>query len=517
MADNLRHLPPNDDELSVKPDIAELLEKSGGVERASPELIESIRRDRGDRTRELVLAEPGSDREKLLDYFGAEASTDMGNPNLITARQNPSKAVLLEEYLHGVQVKMGIPDRLGRDYAEWHVRDFMIRNRNLVGLGEEDISRLESGRSFEAGKPDVQEAIVAEAARKAEVRAELRASLANRAEHHTTHGVGVAGVVVNAAEGNYGAAALDAASMAAENHAVQQAVAETAVKIGLGDAAKVAAKHIPIAGAVVTAGFVAYEVGAHVVEGDYKIAGAALVAGTAEAAGNFFGPLGVGDAAREAVRGGIIATGGDEYAAVQKSGLRELGEGAYAVGEGLLGKPQGKPLAEVLPPNHASLAQGADDMGERSEVARIAVERTGLAANDPANSMSLLAQQPGPRAHLLVLEDGSVQGPESGGVPFGNNPQIAAGKNGGTLGILYAGSGAMNDAQWNTVQQVSSWLGAQRQAEGLGGSVEVIAGSTTTAELLNLPTPRGPLPKATTVPQPAVAPVQNRMRTSNGM
>jgi hypothetical protein len=50
------------------------------------------------------------------------------------------------------------------------------------------------------------------------------------------------------------------------------------------------------------------------------------LAGTAEAGGNIVG-FGVGDAAREVVRGGVIAAAGEEYAP-QKSGLRTLGENA---------------------------------------------------------------------------------------------------------------------------------------------------------------------------------------------
>jgi|GEM_PF-845739 len=346
-----------------------------------------------------------------------------------------------------------------------------------------------------------------------------RAKLAQSTEHHAAHGVGVASAVVNAAQGNYGAAAIDTAGLVAENHAVQQAAVETAAKLGLRETFTVVAKHIPLVGGLVTLGFVAYEVGAHALDGEYKLAGAALAAGTAEAAGNVFGPLGVGDAAREAVRGGFIATGGDEYAAVQKSGLRELGEGTYAITTQALSKPEGKPLAEVLPPNHASMAQGSDAIGDRSEISRIAVERTGLAANDPGNNMSVLMRDANrPTGHLLVLEDGKVQGPESGAVPFASNPQIAAGKNGGTLGILYAGTGAMNDAQWNTVSQVRDWLGQQRGAEGLSAQTELIAGSTTTAEILNIPTPRGPLPE-TAAPQPGTAPAKPRqvMGNSGGM
>lgn len=117
----------------------------------------------------------------------------------------------------------------------------------------------------------------------------------------------------------------------------------------------------------------------------------------------------------------------------------------------------GVPIAQILPTTHGEMAQGADEMGNRSEVKRIAIERTG----GPA------------QGHLIVLPDGSVQ---PGSVPFKNNPQIAAGKNGETLGILYEGKGRMNEAQACTLADVTSWLAQCRQHEGLSHSIEVIAG-----------------------------------------
>lgn len=308
------------------------------------------------------------------------------------------------------------------------------------------------------------------------------------AEHHAARGVGAASLVINAAEGNYGAAAMDAVGMVADNSAVQKAATEVAVKVIGTELLETGVKKIPVIGAVVTAGTVLYASGAQAWDGNYKLAGGELAAGIPETVGNLVG-LGAGDGLRELARQGLIASGGDEFAAVEKSGLRQLGEAGYALATG-------KPVGEVLPPSHASMAQGADAMGERGEVSRIAIERAGTA-----------------QGHMVVLQDGSAL---PGTTPFGNNPQIAAGKNGGTLGILYAGTGAMNDAQWQTTRQVQDWLSAQRQSEGLNGSVEMIAGSTTSAELNKLPTPRGPLSTAT-APQTSPAPMQNRQRIGNGM
>jgi hypothetical protein len=203
-------------------------------------------------------------------------------------------------------------------------------------------------------------------------------------------------------------------------------------------------------------------------------------------------------------------------ARVEKSGLRQLGEGAYALGEKAYDAVTGKPVSEVLPTTHSSMAQGTDDMGERSEIKRIAIERTGLAANDPRNDIQTLLNENKwrPMGHLLILADGTVQGPEQGAIPFENNPRIAAGKNGETFGVMYAGQGVMNDAQANTFAQVADHLMQLRAQDGLPKDIEVIAGSTNTAELLNLPTPRGPLPNAET---PQTTPqLQRRQNNSLG-
>ena len=71
----------------------------------------------------------------MLEHFGAEASVlDM----TIIVRSNPSKAAILEEFLHGTQEKLGIAEKLGRyglGSAETHVKDF-------IGLSDEDVAIL---------------------------------------------------------------------------------------------------------------------------------------------------------------------------------------------------------------------------------------------------------------------------------------------------------------------------------------------------------------------------------------
>jgi len=60
----------------------------------------------------------------------------------ILLRPNPGKATALEEFLYGTQHRLGIIDRMGINGAETHVKDFMIRHRKLLGLGDEDVDIL---------------------------------------------------------------------------------------------------------------------------------------------------------------------------------------------------------------------------------------------------------------------------------------------------------------------------------------------------------------------------------------
>lgn len=79
-----------------------------GVEPASAELLAAVG---GKRT--LEIAQPGSEALRMLDYFGAEASVGGHLNSSILLRQNPSKAAVLEEFLHGTQARLGIVERLG--------------------------------------------------------------------------------------------------------------------------------------------------------------------------------------------------------------------------------------------------------------------------------------------------------------------------------------------------------------------------------------------------------------------
>ncbi|WP_207306761.1 LysM peptidoglycan-binding domain-containing protein [Xanthomonas oryzae] len=111
-----------------------------GVEKASPELIDSIAS-----RRTVVFAQEGSEDMAYLDWMQAEANVGGPDYTHILLRDDPSKAAVLEEFLHGTQSRLGIVDRLGPQgfgSAETHVKDFMIRHQSMLGLSSEDVQIL---------------------------------------------------------------------------------------------------------------------------------------------------------------------------------------------------------------------------------------------------------------------------------------------------------------------------------------------------------------------------------------
>ena len=168
------------------------------------------------------------------------------------------------------------------------------------------------------------------------------------AQHHAGNAVGVVGAAVNLAQGNIAGAAADLATSNTGLNAIGKglnaaATAEKAVPILklFGKAGLAMLKRLPMIGAVVTTAVVAEKVGEHVFKGEYKKATAEAAAGGAESLGNTVG-FGVGDAAREAVRGGLKAVGGDAYEA-EKSGLRQLGETAIDMTEKAIAPKRSSP------------------------------------------------------------------------------------------------------------------------------------------------------------------------------
>jgi len=107
-------------------------ELGGAGARATTELLEAIQAH----GRTIITAVKGSEAERLLDKFGAEASVSGENHLNVILRPNPSKAAALEEFLHGTQWRLGVMSRLQGDVTaiEQHVADFMARHGSLLGL-----------------------------------------------------------------------------------------------------------------------------------------------------------------------------------------------------------------------------------------------------------------------------------------------------------------------------------------------------------------------------------------------
>ncbi|WP_208543128.1 hypothetical protein [Marilutibacter alkalisoli] len=115
-----------------------------GIEKASPELIANV-----SSRRQVVFAKPGSSDMAYLDWMQAEANVGGKSFTHILLRENPSKAAVLEEFLHGTQARIGVVDRLGTSgfgSAETHVKDFMIRHQSMLGLSSEDVVILKQLR-----------------------------------------------------------------------------------------------------------------------------------------------------------------------------------------------------------------------------------------------------------------------------------------------------------------------------------------------------------------------------------
>jgi hypothetical protein len=109
-----------------------------GVELASEELLDAVRR----KGREIFQDE---DTQGLLDFFHANASTTGRD---ISLRTDPRKIEVLEEFLHGTQIRLGIQDRMTVAEYERHVKDFMIRHRRLLGISDEDVEWLRRSKEM---------------------------------------------------------------------------------------------------------------------------------------------------------------------------------------------------------------------------------------------------------------------------------------------------------------------------------------------------------------------------------
>jgi len=101
-----------------------------GVTQITPELVDAMR----SKGRVIDVATKGSEDYNYLLYMGAEGSINTAVPNHILIREDASKSALIEEFLHGTQVKLEIVGKLSAQEAEIHVKDFMIRHASMLGL-----------------------------------------------------------------------------------------------------------------------------------------------------------------------------------------------------------------------------------------------------------------------------------------------------------------------------------------------------------------------------------------------
>lgn len=105
---------------------------------ASEDLLQSLTK----KGKNIIIAFPGSEEARFLEYFGANANVNTNDINHIVIKPDVRKIEILEEFLHGTQDKLGIIERLGNYNSEIHVKDFMIRHQKLLGLSSQDIQAL---------------------------------------------------------------------------------------------------------------------------------------------------------------------------------------------------------------------------------------------------------------------------------------------------------------------------------------------------------------------------------------
>ena len=100
-----------------------------GSELANPALLDKLRA-RG------FVVEQSEDVLQYLNFRQANAATFLNKDILL--RPDPRKIEVLEEFLHNVQNKIGLTGKLTPAQLETHVKSFMIRHKDLLGITEPD-------------------------------------------------------------------------------------------------------------------------------------------------------------------------------------------------------------------------------------------------------------------------------------------------------------------------------------------------------------------------------------------
>lgn len=157
----------------------------------------------------------------------------------------------------------------------------------------------------------------------------------------------------------------------------------------------------------------------------------------------------------------------------------------------------GHPLESILSCDLQSMHCGSDTLGSRSDIDHITVGPSGINHGDSRNDLHYIAAQADinssrGKPHMLILEDGSVQGPADGGVPFNQNaPFDRRGRKGDGIAVMYAGSGAPNILQKQAIEDIQTWIQTERNAAGHSGSVHIEGNNPDADKLLQLQeTPR---------------------------
>lgn len=117
---------------------------------ASEELLESM----AGKGWKIKVVEKGTEEFQYLKQVEASGSYlhCLDGRHEITLPKNASKIAAIEEFLHGTQSKIGLLDDLPREIAEIHVKDFMLKHANLLGLTENDITVLRELKTMEIEK-----------------------------------------------------------------------------------------------------------------------------------------------------------------------------------------------------------------------------------------------------------------------------------------------------------------------------------------------------------------------------
>src|SRR5262249_52052903 len=78
--------------------------------------------------------------QAYLDARKANAATFMEKDLLL--RSDARKIEVLEEYLHNVQKDIGLLDKITPAQMEIHVKEFMLRHRQMLGISDADAKWL---------------------------------------------------------------------------------------------------------------------------------------------------------------------------------------------------------------------------------------------------------------------------------------------------------------------------------------------------------------------------------------